>query len=311
VTVQGSIELPPGAAPRYALTLKGEGIPLVRRAGVLLRSDLDLRTESDAAGSPRIAGTVNVTDCFLLSDLRALLPSGEKGLARPAPYFSIETAPYDRWGLAVELRAAHTVRIRTALFDGTASARFTLGGTLGEPRAIGEASVDEGQVIFPFVNFDVQLGIVRLSAADPYHPQLNVNAIARRDNYDLRMEAHGAADAPVLTFTANPALVSEQVLLMVMAGQVPTQDLIASTGPQRLTRIGAYFGQTLIRGLGGGDRLEVTSGERVSDKGHETYELEYKLNHRWSAVGEYDEFDEFNAGLKWRIYTGGPKHDTK
>ncbi|HWA08289.1 MAG TPA: translocation/assembly module TamB domain-containing protein [Opitutaceae bacterium] len=311
VAVQGTVDFPAGGAPKFALTLKGEGVPLVRRAGVLLRCDLDLRAESDPAGNNRIAGTVNVTDCFLLSDLRALLPSGEKGLARPAPYFSIETEPYDRWGLAVELRAAHTVRIRTALFDGTASGRFQLGGTLGEPRAIGEASVDQGQVIFPFVNFDVQLGIVRLTGADPYHPQLNVNATARRDNYDLRMEAHGPADQPILTFSANPALVSEQVLLMVMAGQAPTQDLIASTGPQRLTRIGAYFGQSLIRGLGGGDRLEVTSGERVSDKGHETYELEYKLNRRWSAVGEYDEFDEFNAGLKWRIYTGGATHEPK
>lgn len=311
VALQGSIELPAGAAPRYALTLKAEDVPLVRRGGVLVRSDLDLRTESDATGITRISGVVNVTDGLLLSDLRALLPSGEKGVARPPPYFVIETPPFDRWPLAVEVHASHTVRIRTALFNGTASGRFSLDGTLGNPRAIGEISIDKGEVIFPFVTFTVQLGTVRLTAADPYHPQLNVNAIARRDNYDLRMEATGPAEAPLLKFSANPALISEQVLLMVMAGQAPTEDLTSSNGSQRLTRIGAYFGQSLIQGLGGGDRLEITSGERVSDKGHETYELEYKLNDRWSAVSEYDEYDQFNAGLKWRIYTDAAKYEAK
>jgi len=232
-------------------------------------------------------------------------------VARPPPYFAIETPPFDRWPLAVELRAAHTVRIRTALFHGTASARFLLDGTLGNPRALGEVSIDQGEVIFPFVTFKVQLGTVRLTAADPYHPQLNVTAIARRYSYDLRMEATGPAEAPLLKFTANPALISEQVLLMVMAGQAPTEDLTSSNGSQRLTRLGTYFGQSLIQGLGGGDRLEITAGERVSDKGHETYQLEYKLNERWSAVSEYDEYDQFNAGLKWRIYTEPAKHEGK
>ena len=305
VTLQGSMELPTVGGPRYALTLKGESIPLVRRAGILVRSDLDLRAATDASGITRISGLVNVTDGLLLSDLRALLPSGERGVARPPPYFSVEAEPFARWPLAVELRATGTVRIRSALFNGKASARFMLGGTLGAPRAIGEASINEGEVIFPFVTFKVQLGTLRLTAADPYHPQLNVTAIARRYGYDLHMNAHGPADAPQLAFTANPALGSEQVLLMVMAGQAPTEDLTASTGGQRLTKIGTYFGQGLIQEFGGGDRLEIMSGERVSEKGHETYQLEYKLNDRWTAVGEYDEFDHFNAGLKWRIYKTG------
>jgi translocation and assembly module TamB len=314
LTLQGSIELPAGGGPRSALTLKAEGVPLVRQAGVLVRSDLDLRTETDAAGVTRLSGTVNITDCLLLSDLRDLLPTGgTRGVARPPPYFAFDTPPFGRWPLAVEVRAPHTVRIRTALFNGTASARFQLGGTLGEPKATGEVSLDEGQVVFPsFVTFKVQLGAVRLSEADPYHPQLTLNGTARRYGYDLRMEARGPVDQPVITFTSSPALSSEQVLLMVMAGQVPASDVAAGASQQRLSSVGTYLGQSLFQEIGvPTDRLEVTAGEQISEKGHETYKFDYKLGGRWSLVGEYDEFDGYNAGLKWRIYTEERAHADK
>ena len=311
VTLQGSVELPEKGDPHYHLTLKGQSVPLVRRAGVLVRSDLDLKAETDASGETRLSGMVNVTDGLVLSDLRSLLPTGARGVSRPPPYFAIETEPFASWPLSVELRAASSVRLRSAIFNGTASAHFLLEGTLGSPRATGEASIDEGEVIFPFVTFAVQLGTLRLTPADPYQPQLNVTASARRYGYDVHMEAKGSAESPQLSFTANPALASEQVLLMVMAGQPPAENLTASTGGQRLTRIGAYFGQGLIQEFGGEDKLELTSGERVSEKGHETYELEYTLNPKWSVVGEYDEFDQFNAGLKWRFYTGGKKRESK
>jgi translocation and assembly module TamB len=310
VTLQGSIELPKSGAPHYHLTLKGSSVPLVRRAGVLVRSDLDLKAETDNAGETRLSGVVNVTDGLVLSDLRSLLPTGARGVSRPPPYFAIEAEPFASWPLSVQLRAASTVRLRSAIFNGTASAHFLLEGTLGAPRATGEASIDEGEVVFPFVTFTVQLGTVRLTPANPYEPQLNVTAVARRYGYDVHMEAKGSAESPQLSFTANPALASEQVLLMVMAGQPPAENLVASTGGQRLTRIGAYVGEGLIKEFGG-EGLELSSGERVSEKGHETYQLEYTLNPKWSVVGEYDEFDQFNAGLKWRFYTGGKKRESK
>jgi translocation and assembly module TamB len=69
------------------------------------------------------------------------------------------------------------------------------------------------------------------------------------------------------------------------------------------------LGQSLLASFGGesgtGERLSLSSGESVSRQGRETYGIEYRLSDRWSFVGEYDEFDEFNAGLKWRVYSKG------
>ncbi len=307
VTLTGTVQFPRRAEPRYALKLAGKNLPLVRRAGLLLRSDLALQAHTDDAGTTRVSGLVTLRDGLVLSDLEALLPSGTRGVSRRPPYFAVEAAPFNRWQLAVEVRGKNAVRVRTPVFTGTASAHFDLTGTLGDPRAIGEVAIDQGQLFFPFATFTVQAGAVRLRAADPFTPQLNVNAISRRRNYELRLEVSGTPEAPVLVFSSNPPLEASEVLLMVMAGQMPASDVAGTTatGGVRLGQIGAYLGQGIYRGLGGTgeSRLEIVTGEQVSRQGRETYEVAYKLGEKWTLVGEYDEFDAYNAGLKWRIYT--------
>jgi translocation and assembly module TamB len=119
------------------------------------------------------------------------------------------------------------------------------------------------------------------------------------------MEADGTVDAPRLTFSSNPPLEAADVLLMVTTGQPPTDDTSSLTGQQRLTRLGTYIGRGIFKNFGGSgseDRLEITSGEEVSREGRETYQAEYKLNERLSLTGEYDQYDAYNAGIKFRVY---------
>jgi translocation and assembly module TamB len=35
--------------------------------------------------------------------------------------------------------------------------------------------------------------------------------------------------------------------------------------------------------------------------------VDYKLGTRWWLVGEYDVFDDYNAGVKWRVISKGGK----
>jgi translocation and assembly module TamB len=308
VTLEGRVILVPGASPRLALGLKGKNLPLVRNTGLLLRSDLDLRADTDAAGVTRLSGALAIRDCLVLANinLRTLLPTGRRGVTRQPPYFTVEAEPFRHWPLAVAIRAPGVVRVRTTVYNGTASASFQLGGTLGEPRAVGALTVDQGRVLFPFATFKVQQGAVRLREADPFHAVISLNALSQRRDYQLRLEMTGELPTPSVTITSIPAMDAADALLMVMTGQVPaTNTTSASSGGQRLALLGAYLGRGLFQdlGLGGEDRLEIAAGERISRSGRETYEFEYKLGERWSLLGEYDEYDAYNAGLKWRVYT--------
>ena len=312
VTISGSADLTQPATPKLDLKLAGKNLPLVRRAGLMIRSDLALAAATGTDGETRVTGSLTVHDSLVLADLRQFIPTGVRAAERAPPYFAVDTEPFRRWLLDVEVRGPRGVRLHTAVLTGLASPRFRLEGTLGEPRAVGEVALDSGRLLFPFAAFNVQLAVVRLSREDPFHPQLTLNATARRYGYDLRFEGRGNVDQPILTLSSNPALAAEQVLLMVMAGQAPS-DLAGSPAGngdrKRLTVLGAYLGRGLFRGLGvdDPDRLTITSGEQVTQQGGETYAVEYKLGKRWVLVGEYDEFDDYNVGLKWRAYSeGGP-----
>jgi len=299
------------AAPKYDLTLKGENLPLVRQTGLLVSADVDLRVSSgeamaSTASAPTISGSVNLRDSMYLSDLRAFIPRGGSGPARRPPYFAIETPPLSAWRLDVLVHGERFMRLRSTLFSGTASARFKIGGTLGVPNMTGEADVNTGTVTLPFASFAISEATVRVTEANPNSLRLAVTGTSRRYGYDLRMEVTGTADAPIVTFSSSPALDAKQVLLMVMAGEMPN-DEITYGNAERAARLGTYLGQSLIASLGGdpteAGRLSITTGERVSSLGRETYEAEYRLTDRFKLVGERDEYDAYNMGVKWDVRT--------
>lgn len=289
------------------LRLQAKNVPLVRRPGLLVRTDLDLQAQTPERGPTRISGRVDLRDALVLADLAAILPGGPRGGSRPPPYFSIGAEPFSRWPLDVQIGGLRAVRVRTAVFNGVATPQFHLTGTLGDPRAIGQLSVDSGQVLFPFARFAVQQGTVRITAADPTQLQLAVNATAKRMGYELRLEAGGTTAAPTLAFSSNPPLESADILLLVTTGQPPKNESLAGTGPtnqQRLTRLGTFLGSGIFQNFGGTeDRLELSSGEQISESGRETYRAEYRLTKKFSLTGEYDQYDDYNAGLSYRIYT--------
>jgi len=312
LTVSGSVELPTSGwvsgeltEPRYDITVKGKNLPFVRQSGMLIRGDVDLALRTPDQGSPRISGKVVLRDSLFLTDVRAFLPhGGGPSPSRRPPYFAVETPPLNTWVLDVDVLGTRFIRIRMPVFSGLASTHFHLGGTLGDPRAIGEATIDEGTVRMPFASFQVRQGAVRLTEEDPFEPTIFLRGVGQHWGYDLTLEINGKASSPNISFTSSPALDPEQVLLMVMTGAAPANEVNSSL-THRAVQIGAFFGQSLMSSLTGGgdnqDRLSIESGAKISEQGKETYDIEYKLSDRWTLTGEYDEFDQYIAGLKWRV----------
>jgi len=251
-----------------------------------------------------IAGEAQLRDSFYLRDLQDLLPGVASPSQRP-PYFSIEDEPWADWKLDVTLRGERFLKVNSPLFRGTVSTGLQLIGTLKNPLALGTVKIGSGVVQFPFANFDVTHGFVTLTSENPYRPDLHLIATARSVGYDVRMEVNGPADQPVVQFSSIPPLTSEQIVLMITAGVIPRNDYALSM-EQRAGKVALFVGKSLLSqfGLGGqSERLTIRTGENVSETGRSTYHAEYKLTERWYLVGEYDQFNAFNAGLRWKIYS--------
>ncbi len=290
--------------PVFNFKLTGTNVPLARRPELILRSDIELSISNGKGGQPLISGTVNLRDSFYLSDLKLLIPGKVARPKQRPPYFSVEAEPFSKWRLNVVVRGDEFLRVRSPLFRGEISANLKVEGTLLEPVALGDARINSGVIQFPFANLRVERGFVSLTSENPYRPQLSVNASSRTFGYDVQMDISGFADAPTVEFSSNPGLTSEQILLMVTAGELP-RDQVDFTTQQKAGRLAFFLGKNLFSRFGSGDaeeKLEIRSGEEVSESGQQTYYIEYKLSDDWSIVGEYDRFGGVNAGFKWKFF---------
>ncbi|MGN6387573.1 MAG: translocation/assembly module TamB domain-containing protein [Verrucomicrobiota bacterium] len=292
--------------PLVNLTIQGNNIPLARNPDIILRSDLDLTVRNGTNMIPVIAGAAHLRDSFLLRDIQTLAPGRVTKPSRRPPYFSIEQEPVDNWLLNVRVRGDNFLRVRSPFFQGQVSLAMNVSGTMREPLAVGEATISSGRIIFPFAPLEVKQAIVSLTSEDPYRPRIFAIATGRVFGYDIRMQAEGPADEPNIQFSSVPALTSEQIVLMLTTGQIPRSDF-GFTNQEKASKLAFFLGKSLLSKLNPGkpaqERLVIRSGEDISEQGRQTYSVEYKLNDRWSLIGEYDRFGALNADVKWKLFS--------
>ena len=293
--------------PPFEIHLRGNDVPLVRNPSLLLRADLDLGVTNAPPEQPVVGGTVKLRDSLFLADLRSLVPEETASPKQRPPYFSVEEQPWADWLLQLNVQGDGFLRVQTPLFRGKVSTSMKLEGTLKSPLALGEVKIDSGSVTFPFGSLDVKQGLISLTSENRYQPRLYITAGAQRLGYDINMEVTGTAEQPAVQFSSTPPLNSEQIILMLTAGQVPQGIGASTTARERAQGLALFVGKNLLSefgfGTGGQDRLIVRSGERISESGHPTYEAEYKLTDTVSLVGQYDRFDQYNLNLKWKAYS--------
>ena len=151
---------------------------------------------------------------------------------------------------------------------------------------------------------------------------IEMTGSTRRFGYDLSVDISGEAFDPQVRFSSSPPLSSEQILLMVMAGENP-EGRGEYSSSKRASKIGSYLTKGLFSSgdsSGGiGSRLSIDSGENLSRQGKETMDIEFKIKEWLQLVGEYDEYDAWNGGLRWNLLkqrirsngTSDPKEESK
>lgn len=313
IRITGDLDATDWENPTGGLTVKGEGISLVRQGGLLLRADLDLKLGRSKAPDPWVvSGQVRLRDGLLLMDSSALLvaPGGatRSASSRP-PYFSVSASPWNQFRLDIDVMGDRFMRLRTPALIGSLSIDMKMKGTMENPFLSGRAFFDEGRVLFPFAAFDIESGGVELRVDQPYDPVVDLKGSSRRLGYDLSMDVSGYAADPVVRFTSNPPLSSEEILLMVLSGDNPRGGMRSSSA-SRAGRLGQYLAQGLFASPDGSEhslisRFEMQSGAKLSKQGKETLEMEFRLNDRFQILGEYDEYDFWNTGIRFRVLSHG------
>ena len=288
----------------YQLHLRGSNVPVARSLELLLRGDLDVTLQGNRDSPATLTGEVRLRNGLYVRYASDLLWSGPKRPEVQPPYFSVTNAPFADWKLDLRIHGDRFMNVRIPVFSGVISADMKLQGTLRTPELNGDVRINSGRVMFPFGTLAVEEGYVSFSGNDPRGPALDIRASGRTLNYEVRLEVTGPANGANIEFTSTPPLNSEEILLLLTAGELPDKQYTFST-EARAGRLASFLGRDLFSRFSGStgteQRLTINTGESISEEGKLTYSVEYKLSERWSVIGEYDRFNAFNANLKWKI----------
>ncbi len=290
--------------PVWDLGITATNLTLVSQPGKTLRASLSIKTSHVSGSTPLTEGRIYMDPSIFITDVQSLLKQGPtQNMPRP-PFFRLQHPLISDWRLKLNVTGEDFMRIRSPVFQGSASVAMNVSGTLGDPVLIGDVIVPEGTIKFPFGKLKIQQGLVTLSQTNPTQPIVYVVAGSRVFGYQIQMEVSGPAENPVAIFTSNPPLSSQSILLMLTAGQLPKNELSYSSA-KKAGALALYSGKSLIDRWSleepGDSRLTFESGEGVSNNGRVTYQVEYELSDRFFLTGEYDEYDAINAGVKYKL----------
>ena len=303
LSLQGSIDISEEQNPKFDLSIQGKSIPLARQPGVIVRGDVDLTVKTSK--STTLAGKIELMDSVLLMDLGELVASVRTAKTSSSSSIGVTAKPFSEWKLDIELEGKDFMRIRTPIFESRLSANIDLNGTLKEPIPSGTLTLHGGYVKFPFATLEVSSGSITLPKGDPFNALLDVTAKGRTSGYDIKLNAKGTAEEPQLIFSSTPSLESGEILLLVSTGRLPDDD--SDTGKQ-LGTLGVFLGGNILSELGMDDssfqnRIKIRVGEDITEAGKDTIEVDYQLSDRWSIIGKYDRFDEYDLDFKVRVYS--------
>jgi translocation and assembly module TamB len=304
ISLVGDLGWQPSGDHRLDLHLTGNDLSIVRDPEFFLRSDLDLHLRKDFGEPAILSGDLGLQRSLLFRDFNTLVGFDRERPQQRPPYFSVPQAPFGDWRLDVQVRGERFLRVVSPAFRGEVSAGIQLLGTLRTPFAVGAVRVDEGKVLFPFGMVELENGRVDLSREDPYRPFLDFRGVGQNFGYTITVDLTGPIDAPNLTMQSIPPLTTQQILLMLSAGQVPRSDFGYST-TDKATRVGFYVGKEFVNRFVGdsstSERLSFRSGKHITDDGRPTVSLEYRLTDRLSVFGEYNRFRDVNSGLRYKV----------
>jgi len=295
------------------LRVRGDDALVYRAAGAKVRADADL-TVTGTPAAMRIGGELvvgrgskYVRRISVLPDLhsRGSAPAG-LGLRLPALPPSIGS----RLAFDVAVRSDAPFEARTHLFDGDLDLALRLLGTGDAPRLEGTVTIGSGSIRFPGAVLRVTGGQLTFTRTDPLFPRVQLRAEGKRAGVVVTMVVRGPYDRPEVTLSSLPPLPTQDLVLLLSTGQLPST--LVSRGTYGQARVvGEYLATEAWQNLFGNDstesgpslfdRVTVETGREVSRNGIESISVEYELLPDFGLRAERDRYEDFNLGIVLRF----------
>jgi translocation and assembly module TamB len=212
------------------LTLKGKAIRIRYPQGVSSAADINLQLQGPQ-NNLLLSGNVMITRFTVSPELDVVALATQAAKAQPvAP----ANAPSNHVRLDVRIQSSPQLNFQNAYAKLAGDVDLRLRGTVASPSLLGRISITEGSATVAGTRYELQRGEITFTNPVRIQPQIDLNATAHVEDYDITLGLHGSVDQPTVTLRSDPPLAEADVVALLALGRTQDQQRLFTQQQEQL-----------------------------------------------------------------------------
>ena len=313
------------------LSVTGKSIRIRYPQGVSSLADTTLHLQG-SQNSLLLSGNVLLTRFAVSPDLDIAALAAQANTAQP---LAAPDAPSNHIRLDVHIRSSPQLSFQNAFAKLAGDVDLRLRGTLASPSLLGRVSITEGSATIAGTRYELQRGDLQFTNPVRIQPNIDLNATARVDDYDITLGLHGTPDKLTVSYRSDPPLAQADVVALLALGRTQSEQGIytqqqeqAGMSPSTDVLLGGALNATVsnrvqkLFGAGSvkvdpnylgsmgnsttritvdeqvGKRVTLTYATNVDNSGQQFLQAEIAINRHVSLLVTRDESGVFSMVIK-------------
>jgi translocation and assembly module TamB len=205
--------------PFADLSVTGKSIRIRYPQGVSSLADTTLHLQG-TKGNLLLSGNVMLTRFSVSPDLDiAALASQANAVRSVVP----PDAPSNHVRLDVRIQSSPQLNFQNAFAKLAGDVDLRLRGTMASPSLLGRISITEGNATIAGTRYELQRGDIVFTNPVRIQPNIDLNATARVQDYDITLGMHGTPDKLNVSYRSDPPLPQGDVVALLALGRTQSE----------------------------------------------------------------------------------------
>jgi translocation and assembly module TamB len=202
------------------LSVTGKGVRIRYPQGISSLADTTLHLEGTQTNL-LLSGNVLITRFTASPELDIAALAAQ---ANAVPAITPPNAPSNHIRLDIHIRSAPQLNFQNAFAKLAGDVDLHLLGTVASPSLLGQVSITEGSALIAGTQYDLQRGQISFTNPVRIEPNIDLNATARVEDYDITLGLHGTPEKLAVTYRSDPPLPEADVVALLALGHTTSQE---------------------------------------------------------------------------------------
>lgn len=212
------------------LALTGKGIRIRYPQGVSSQADANLQLQGPQKNL-LLSGNILITRFTVSPDLDFVALASQATKVQPvAP----PDAPSNHIRLDVHITSSPQLNFQNAFAKLAGDVDLHLRGTIATPSLLGRISITEGNATIAGTRYELQRGDITFTNPVRIQPNIDLNATARVEDYDITLGLHGSPDKLNVSYRSDPPLPEADVVALLALGRTENEQRIYTQQQEQL-----------------------------------------------------------------------------